>query len=287
MIELEKSEEGDIAMKINLYTLPDRITEHKHARVITNLIPAQTPIHMHEYFEIELVLKGKCKQFFNGKIYDVGRGSLYFLSPVDFHNHFDFEDEMQVINISFDNYFYNSDVVQNLMNKTNDIVLHLNEAEIEKAEKILELLKESCESDNNYTERNIKNMLEYFLDFILVQLENKSNISFNSELNRIQKGIKYLFGHFRENPTAEEIAKISGYSTDYFCKQFKSITGKTYVEFLNTLKLNHAKILLLTSNIPILEISEICGFNSVSNFNRVFKEKTSLSPSEFAKHNKK
>ena len=271
---------------IERYTLPENITEHNHIRIIYNHPTWTTPIHMHRYFEMELVLSGCCKQMLNGKVYNISRGSLYFLSPVDFHRLFDFEEKLEAINISFDNYFLGSDIVQIFMNRVNDIVLQLDDGEIEKAESIIKLLKESGKIEDKYTERNIKNLLECFLIYILRKAEGNSNESFSTELTQIQKGIRYLFLHYKDNPTVDEISKICGYSPSHFCRQFKSITGATYIGFLNSLKINNAKILLLTSQTPIIEIAELCGFNSVSNFNRVFREQVGISPSEFVKKNK-
>lgn len=81
--------------------------------------------------------------------------------------------------------------------------------------------------------------------------------------------------------------KFADIQQSIFCRQFKSTTGKTYTHFLNLLKTNHSKIMLLTSNLSIIEIAEMCGFTSISNFNRVFKDEVGLSPSEFKKQNEK
>ncbi len=266
-----------------IYRLPKEIIENKHIRIIINKPANTTPLHMHDYFEIELVISGKCKQLLNGTVYDIGKGSLYLLSPVDFHQMFDFESTLTAINICFDNYFYSSDIVQKFMNKTGNIVLCMNAEEMKVANDIINQLRESCEPNDRYTERYTKNILECFLIFILRLAEKNSIPAFSSELDPIQKGMQHLFLHYRENPTIEEMAKKCGYSSGHFCRQFKALTGRTYIDFLNSLKINYSKILLLTSKTAIIEVADICGFNSVSNFNRVFKAEVGVSPSEFIK----
>ena len=79
------------------------------------------------------------------------------------------------------------------------------------------------------------------------------------------------------------MAKISGYSTSYFSKQFHEITGKKYIDFLTSLKLKHAKLLLSTTNKTVIDIAESCGFKSLSNFNSTFKNREGISPSQYRK----
>lgn len=269
-----------------LYSLPYDITNSKHVRIIYNHPAHTTPVHMHAYVEIELVLSGKCKQLINGTVYDnIERGSLYLLTPVDFHQLFDFEAPIKAINLCFDSSFYSSDIVQLFMNKSSNIVLKLNAKELETAEKMIEQIRESNESEDKYSKRYTKNVIECFLIYILRLSELKITEAFDAKLSPIQKALQYLFQHYRENPSSEEMAKICGYSESHFCRQFKNLTQKTYIEFLNTLKLNYAKVLLLSDNLPIIEVADICGFNSVSNFNRVFKQQIGIPPSEFIKRN--
>ena len=81
----------------------------------------------------------------------------------------------------------------------------------------------------------------------------------SSELSPIQTGLQYMYLHYKENPSAYEVSKVCGYSTEHFCRQFKSTTGNTYTHFLNLLKTNHSKIMLLTSNLSIILRSRKCA----------------------------
>lgn len=242
---------------------------------------------MHTYVEIELVLDGKCKQLINGLVYDnIERGSLYLLTPVDFHRLFDFESPVSVINLCFDDSFYGSEIVRFFMNKNSNFLLKLSPDEIDAVEKMIERIQEGSSTDDKYSKTYVKNELENFLIFILRKNELEHPEAFKMSLDPMQKVIQYLFLHYGENPTCEEMAKICGYSESYFCRQFKKLTKKTYVEFLTNLKLNYAKIFLLSQNMQIIEIASACGFNSISNFNRIFKQNVGITPSEFIRRNK-
>ncbi len=272
---------------VEIYGLPLEFNAKRYVRVIENSVTRDNPLHMHEYFELEMVLCGKCKQLLNGETYnDISRGTVYFLSPVDFHKLYDIEENVKVINVCFENKFGSSAILGKLTNRTNNIILQLDESEIRWFEKVTALLAESIETNDEFSERDVKNILESLLIYILRKLKRSGESENTDEISPIQKSMKYLFAHYRENPSLKEVADVSGYSENYFCKKFKELTGKTYVDFLSALKLNYAKIMLLTSKATIIEIAEACGFTSVSNFNRVFREELGMSPSDFIKINK-
>jgi AraC-like DNA-binding protein len=61
----------------------------------------------------------------------------------------------------------------------------------------------------------------------------------------------------------------------------KKRTGKNYIEYLNDLRLGIASRYLIDTNKTIAEISFECGFNNLSNFNRIFKKRKGSTPKEF------
>lgn len=80
--------------------------------------------------------------------------------------------------------------------------------------------------------------------------------------------------------TFEEAASISGYSEAYFSKVFKKLCGMTFSEYLNIIKIQNAVNMIKNrkKEISITEISLKCGFSTVRNFNRVFKDMTGYTP---------
>jgi len=72
-------------------------------------------------------------------------------------------------------------------------------------------------------------------------------------------------------------------STFYFCKMFKKATGLTFTDYLGRVRVEKAKSLLLNPNLRISEIAYAVGFQSLTHFNRVFRELTGRSPTNFRK----
>lgn len=80
--------------------------------------------------------------------------------------------------------------------------------------------------------------------------------------------------------TFEDAVAFMGMSDAYFSRYFKSMTGTTFSQYLNYVRTNNAVRLLQTQHISMTEVAERCGFATIRNFNRIFKELTGYSPSQ-------
>jgi len=98
---------------------------------------------------------------------------------------------------------------------------------------------------------------------------------------RLQKVHHYVIKNFNAPLQIEDIAQIANMTPHAFCKYFKKSTKKTFMTFLNELRVCHAKKLLIENRIPISQICIESGFNNISNFNRQFKTGTNMTPSDF------
>ena len=99
--------------------------------------------------------------------------------------------------------------------------------------------------------------------------------------------ISYLETHFSDNDlTNEFLAKKMGISEVYLRKLFLSNLGVTPKQYVLNLRIKAAQQLLISTSNSITEISEKCGFASVYHFCRIFKQKTSFTPSEYSAKNR-
>ncbi|MBT8257388.1 MAG: helix-turn-helix domain-containing protein, partial [Bacteroidia bacterium] len=80
------------------------------------------------------------------------------------------------------------------------------------------------------------------------------------------------------------VSEVASMSKNAFCRYFKKRTNKTYIQFLNELRVEQAsKLLLSRPDLTIAEIAEQCGFQNISNFNRQFKGIKNMTPSQTQK----
>ena len=127
---------------------------------------------------------------------------------------------------------------------------------------------------------------------ILYELSNDQNSrilcssTFNkqddsSESRRIQKVITYLNCNYHKEIRLLDVAKYVNMSEVSFSRFMKKRTGKNYIDYLNDLRLGIASRILIDSSKTIAEISFECGYNNLSNFNRIFKKRKGFTPKEF------
>ena len=99
----------------------------------------------------------------------------------------------------------------------------------------------------------------------------------------IEKIIDYSFKHYLEQIVLKEVADIAEMSIPTFCRFFKKNIKKTYFEFLQELRINHACKLLKEEYKPIIEICYESGYNSWAHFSKQFKQITKRTPSAYRK----
>jgi len=108
---------------------------------------------------------------------------------------------------------------------------------------------------------------------------NIESLSYNSR--RVEKVMEYLNHNFDKDVTLAEASKIALMTEVAFSRFFKSRTGKTFVDTLNEIRLGHASRMLIETTQNVTEVAYKCGFNNMSNFNRIFKKKKNCTPKEF------
>jgi AraC-like DNA-binding protein len=108
-----------------------------------------------------------------------------------------------------------------------------------------------------------------------------AKINVHSDSRRVEKVKAYVNDHYREEIRLNQLSDLVGMTPVSFSRFFKLRTGKNLSEYIIDLRLGYASRLLVDSTMSIAEICYECGFNNLSNFNRIFKKNKSCSPKEF------
>lgn len=103
------------------------------------------------------------------------------------------------------------------------------------------------------------------------------------DMERIDKVFRYTMDNFKERIALEDIAAIAGLSIPAFCNYFKKSTKKTYVDFLNEIRIGYACKLLISTDASIVDICYESGFNTLANFNKQFLKIKQETPSKYRK----
>lgn len=104
-----------------------------------------------------------------------------------------------------------------------------------------------------------------------------------SETERMQKVHEYVMKHFKEEIRLNEVAALTNMTEAAFCRYFKSRTNKTFSDFVSEIRVGYACKLLVEERLSVTQICYESGFNTVSNFNRQFKNLTNKSPLQYQK----
>ena len=109
----------------------------------------------------------------------------------------------------------------------------------------------------------------------------------HSESRRIQKVQNYINERYQQDIRLNQLAELVGMAPSAFSRFFKLRTGKTLSDYITDIRIGYAARMLVDTQRSIAEICYDCGFNNLSNFNRIFKKKKNCSPKEFRDNYKK
>lgn len=108
-----------------------------------------------------------------------------------------------------------------------------------------------------------------------------AKVTVEDDSRRILKVKNFISKNYMDELRLPELASLAGMSSSAFSRFFKLYTGRNISEYIIDLRLGYAARMLVDTAKSISEIGFDCGFNNLSNFNRIFKKKKGCSPSEF------
>lgn len=98
---------------------------------------------------------------------------------------------------------------------------------------------------------------------------------------KIMKIKLHLLEHYAEHITLQELAQIMSMNSNYLCELFKRETGVGFVDYLNSIRVEKAKVLLLNSDATVEDVAVQVGCTSPSHFSRLFKKVTGKTVTDF------
>ena len=145
-------------------------------------------------------------------------------------------------------------------------------------------LERSLKSFSNLPEGIIK-ILTFFEALNSEQHLHPESLPLPSANVEIANIIKWTETSFKSPISLNDAAEFFGYNKNYFCKKFKTFTGVTYLDYLNTLRISEA-CRLLKNGMSVSDVCENCGFTNISYFIQLFKRKMGTTPKKYAAGNR-
>lgn len=234
----------------------------------------RTSLHWHGAIEFLFFLKGGLEVNLNGKTYTAKDGDLIVVNSSVVHS-------SKIVGAP-DYYFLiaSADFFKN-NNLYSDKTFFTPQINTEKAKEIFNKIIFEYENEGEHS--NV--LITAYLMELFVYLNRKHLDSENSEISTdnkkllmVRNAMRYLDDHFTEKLSADKIAEDLHYSKSYLSHSFKEITRHSLIGYVNLLRCQHARTMLL-NNYSIKQASKACGFTEVSYFTRVFKKTMGVLPS--------
>ena len=131
--------------------------------------------------------------------------------------------------------------------------------------------------------------LQLFLDVVLgitnINTVNKYKNDLSDEISKTEKTIQevmaYIHYNFSKKITTETLSQDFDMSRPYLCQKFKEYCGTTIGDYLTDIRMTYALELLSSTHEKIISVAYLVGYESVSQFNKTFKKKYDITPSQF------
>ncbi len=251
------------------------------------------PLHYHEEFELNFIQNGKgAKRVIGDHIEEIDDLELVLVGPNLQHGWFTHKLKGQKLH---------EITIQFHRNLFDEKFLHRNQMSFirkmfEKSLRGISFSKETTEAitprllaiTKRYGFGSVLELLSILHDLSISRnMRTLSNTSFNNtetisyNSRRVNTVMEHLNKNFDKEVSLNEVAKLTAMSEVAFSRFFKLRTGKTFVDTLNEVRLGNASRMLIETTQSVNEIAYRCGFNNISNFNRLFKKKKNCTPKEF------
>jgi AraC-like DNA-binding protein len=251
------------------------------------------PLHCHEEFELNFIKNGKgVKRVVGSHMSEIDDLELVLIGPNLEHAWFTHNfkgNELEEVTIQFHKFFLDEQFlslnqlsfIRSLFEKSRRGILFSKETTRLLADKIL-TLNQKQGFDGVLSLLSILHTLSHASDISILSDSTfcrSEQYSYNSR--RVEKTMIYMNQNFDKQISLSEVAREANMTQAAFSRFFKMKTGKNYIDSLNEIRLGHAARMLIDTNRSIAEIAYHCGFNNISNFNRIFKKKKGITPKAF------
>ncbi|MDR3059105.1 MAG: AraC family transcriptional regulator [Prevotella sp.] len=256
------------------------------------------PIHVHAEFELNFIENGAgARRVVGDSIEEIGNLELVLIARSDLEhawlNHECNSEEIREITIQF----HDNLLSENLLQKNQFCSI---KEMFEKAAygivfpaRIVKEVKDNLYSLASEPEGvySVLKFLGILYDLSLSPMRELSSHSFSAHRKsynsqRVERAYNFMLENYNKEIHLGDVADLVGMTDVAFSRFIKQRTGCNFIDSLNDIRLGHATRMLVDTTYSISEISLVCGFNNLSNFNRIFKKKKRCTPSKFRENYK-
>jgi YesN/AraC family two-component response regulator len=247
--------------------------------------------HFHTNYEIFYLVEGERLYFIKDRTYQVNKGDLIFIKPYDLHTTQDTErlDHERIL-IKF-----NKDFIINpstpeleafdlLFEEHNHI--HFSPLAQITIDSIYDKMLQEIRNQNIDAENCLHSLFLQLLIYSAREVKQNPNTEYkplNQTHGKVLEIVSHINQNYHQKLTLGAIAALFHYSPYHLSRIFKEITGFTFTDYLNNLRVTKAQKLLEEPSLSIIAIAHLVGYENQSHFGRIFKGVTQISPLQYRK----
>ncbi len=238
-------------------------------------------LHFHNEIEFMFILEGSLEVSLNGNVVVANEGDLVVVNKAVVHSSKIKNRPASYFVLMISEDFFK---LSNLYPKNTYLKTLITSETVKKI--FNSIIKEYNKKDEFSNVSNVSNIINLFvhLNRNYTSTPSVDQIFETKKILLVKNTINYLQNNFKEKLNIEKIANALYFSKSYICHTFKEITKLTIVDYLNVIRCQNAKTMIL-NDYSITDTAIECGFSELSYFSKVFKKTMGVLPSQIVKNN--
>jgi AraC-like DNA-binding protein/mannose-6-phosphate isomerase-like protein (cupin superfamily) len=239
-------------------------------------------VHWHDYYELGYVLEGHAAHVVNGEGHAVSPGSVFLLSPADFHA----IEPTGVGPLRLVNAVLHPELVERVLESvlpSRDLGLPWSAATLPAAADDVRRIREETATRGPGWEVLVESALSGVIVELARSFDPRGLVGGESvgpgATAHVRRAVRYLERHFREPLTLAQVAAVAHLSPHWFSGQFRQATGDSFQSYLKRRRLQFARAMLDSTDLGVTEVCHAAGFNDLSYFGRSYRAQYGVSPS--------
>lgn len=269
-----------------------KINNFRIARIRRDPLYSMPDNHFHNFYEIYYLVEGERYYFIENTNYHVQKGTLVFIPSNHIHKTYSDPEKSgghERILIEFGEPFlqkvsglFQTNNLEEILSKKMSVISFHG-----KNQKYVEDLFEHISWELTQRQSDYEAAVcADFIKLLILILRNKgteTNLSMSPKQQKVREISNYISKNYASNLSLDLLAEQFYISKYHLCHLFKEITGFTVIEYINTTRIRESERLLIDTDLKISQISEKVGYDSVTHFERVFKECFGKTPVNYRK----
>lgn len=234
--------------------------------------------HCHNYYEIYYLFSGKVLYLIDDEFFEINSGDIVLVNKNKLHMTKKPETiygENIKVYITDDNMECLGANSQKFKECFDYIHIVVPENKKKHIDRVFKNLRTEYKNNDLFSAQLTDNYIYEILSNIykLIFVDNEDNLGdISTQSNEINIAIRYVYNNYSEKLTLPAVAKLVNMNPSYFSRYFKKVTGITFMDYVNNIRIKNAVTLITDTNMSLTDIAQACGFNNQSYFCRQFQK---------------